>query len=665
MKRSDCFADVKASCGASLSLPTYAQWLVVAVLLVLLWFAPTVGAASIGFNDRQVSVSAREQPLPEFLRDLFGQLDVPVVVSPAVKGAVNGNFSGKAQAVLRNLSAAFGLSLYFDGSVMYVYMAGETLTRTLMLPNAAAATKIKRLASEMGLVDQRNYLRTTSEGVVMVTGTRRFLEQIEELYRADSARREAPSALSFKVFTLRYAWAQDTTVNFGNRQLVVPGVASILRSLVSGGTGIPGPAGGETASRATQTKLRGQGLTRAPQQQVLGMGEESGSAGSAEAVGRAYGSARAPTDAPLQAPAAMSTPEAMVRIQADTRLNAVIVRDLAERMPDYEQLIRALDVEPVSIEIEATIIDINTDRATELGINWRWNTGRSSFLVGNGTASDRLLQPGGVPAESITPQGRGGVVSAVLGDLSQFVARVSALQTQGAARVVSSPQVVTLSNVEAIFDNSSTFYVKVAGKDEVDLFNVSAGTSLRVTPHVFKDTEGTRIKLLVNLEDAAISTTRQVDNIPFVQRSVINTQALIYEGESLLIGGLTREASESGVDGVPGLSDVPFLGRLFKTERKSTGRVERLFLIAPRLSTRRVPAVAPAKPALRSPADSGLPTPSGPVEPRMPMAPAPASAPAASTRVTSSGYASALSAADLDSAKVTQPFRAGMRNGQN
>src|SRR5262249_14282107 len=155
------------------------------------------------------------------------------------------------------------------------------------------------------------------------------------------------------------------------------------------------------------------------------------------------------------------------------------VRDAPERLPRYEQLIAALDVEPQSLEIEATIIDVNTDRARELGINWRWNNdGRDVSFSG-----------------SVATTGAGGVASAVLGSLNQFFARVRALQSEGAARVVSSPQVVTLSNVEAIFDDTQTFFVRVAGREQVDLFPVSAGTLLRVMPHVFRDKNDTRIKL--------------------------------------------------------------------------------------------------------------------------------------------------------------------------
>ena len=129
---------------------------------------------------------------------------------------------------------------------------------------------------------------------------------------------------------------------------------------------------------------------------------------------------------------------------------------------------------------------------------------------------------------------------------------------------------VTLSNVEAVFDNSSTFYVRVAGRDEVDLFNVSAGTTLRVTPHVFRDQRQPRASSCWSTSRTAALTSRQVDQIPVVERSTINTQALIGEGESLLIGGMVREATLGSVDKVPGLGDVPVVGNLFKTRSNSS-----------------------------------------------------------------------------------------------
>jgi type III secretion protein C len=536
---------------------------------VLLAFGTAAHAGPLPNGQRPVSITAREQPIAAFLQNLFAAVDVPVVLGQGLSGSVNGTFSGPADKVLRDVARVYSLVTYFDGAVMHVVPASE-LQRKSFNAAPAVAERLLREAGEQGLPDARNTLRRGGEGQLLAVGTRRFVEQVDEMVRAAQAAPAAAApnagAMDFRVFYLRYAWAQDQTMNFSGRQVVLPGVASILRSLVSGRPA--SPLGQEVLLKPTQPSLRGQGLA--------GQGASLKTSASRDSAADLLVAALARTAQPAGDPPPVLAPEAAaIRIEADPRLNAVIVRDLADRLPRYEQLIAALDVEPQSLEIEATIIDVNTDRLRELGIDWRWNNAGNSVGFG-----------GGVPVN-----GAGAVVTAVLGSVGQFVSRIRALQSEGAARVVSSPQVVTLSNVEAVFDNSSTFFVRVAGKDEVDLFNVSAGTSLRVTPHVFKDRDGARIKLMVNVEDGNI-TGRTVDQIPVVERSTINTQALIMEGESLLIGGMTRDVSTSSNDKVPGLGDIPVVGNLFKTTKSNSARVERMFLITPRLA-----AARPANPA--------------------------------------------------------------------
>ncbi|WP_029000630.1 type III secretion system outer membrane ring subunit SctC [Azohydromonas australica] len=554
----------------------------------------TTLAAPMPNAARPLTLTAREQPVAAFLQNLFASVDVPAVISPQLAGSVNGNFSGPAERVLRDVARVYNLVTYYDGAAMHVVPAAELVNRSQALA-PAAAERVMREAQALGLPDARNTLRLTAGSQLVISGTKRFAEQVDELIRAAQSVQTAatapavPGQMDFKVFYLRYAWAQDTTVNLGGRQIVVPGVASILRSLV--GSRPSGAGAQDVALRPTLPKLKGQGLSS---QGVAPTSAERGKESADAARGRAVDAlvnalnstaapaGESPTASAPAGPAVAYDPR-QVTIEAEPRLNAIIVRDVAERLVRYEQLIAALDVEPQSLEIEATIIDVNTDRLRELGVNWRWNNAGNSASFGN-LAAGTL--------------GRGGVATTVLGSLGQFIARINALQAEGAARVVSSPQVVTLSNVEAVFDNTSTFFVRVAGREEVDLFNVSAGTSLRVTPHVFRDQDATRIKLLVNVEDGSL-TGRQVDQIPIVERSSINTQALIAEGESLLIGGMTREVSSANVDKVPGLGDVPVVGNLFKNKTSSSARIERMFLITPRLaSSRPAPTNTALQPAV-------------------------------------------------------------------
>ncbi len=575
--------------------PTFMARLCRCALATLMIVVSAAHAGPLPNGQRKVSITAREQPIGAFLQDLAAAVDVPLALAPGLAGTVNGSFSGPADKVLRDVARVYNLVSYFDGAVLHVVPASG-LQRKSFSAAPAAAERLLREAGEQGLPDARNTLRRGGEGQLLAVGTKRFVEQVDEMVRAAQVAPAAAApnagAMDFRVFYLRYAWAQDQTMTFSGRQVVLPGVASIVRSLVSGRPG--SPLGQEVMLKPTQPSLRGQGLA--------GQGA-SVKTSARDSAADLLVAALARTAQPAGDPPPVLAPEAAaIRIEADPRLNAVIVRDLADRLPRYEQLIAALDVEPQSLEIEATIIDVNTDRLRELGIDWRWNNAGNSVGFG-----------GGVPVT-----GAGGVVTAVLGSVGQFVSRIRALQSEGAARVVSSPQVVTLSNVEAVFDNSSTFFVRVAGKDEVDLFNVSAGTSLRVTPHVFKDRDGARIKLMVNVEDGNI-TGRTVDQIPVVERSTINTQALIMEGESLLIGGMTRDVNTSSNDKVPGLGDIPVVGNLFKTTKSNSARIERMFLITPRLAAARPANPAnPANPAAAGGAAGGAvqrqaPAPTAPV----------------------------------------------------
>ena len=559
--------------------------------------ATAVQASPIPFGERQVDMTVREQPIAAFLQDFFGTMDVPVSVSSGVKGAVNGVFRGTAEKVFSSIQRSFGLMAYYDGAVVHVYTPAEVTTRTFAMRQGDARQVIST-ARDMNIMDSRNTLRVSQSGGLIASGNRRFVDLVGELASGQQSQSTTLAPVGFKVYYLKYAWAQDVSAQYGGTVTVIPGVASILRSLLTAQRGNPSPALTQYRG-ASEPGLRGQGLAR---QGTLGAAGANPMQASAETVQQAWGGRPggvqvASVDASLLEGLGTTSAANQARVEADTRLNALIVRDLPERLPYYDELIKSLDIEPQALEIEATIIDLSTDKLREMGINWRLSGDRYSFLFGNGTASDTSLL-GSTPVQSITPAGEGGFMSLVLGGRNNFVARINALQNKGVARIVSSPQVMTLSNVEALFDTNKSFYVRVAGREQVDLYKVSAGTSLRVTPHVFQEGSDVRIKLLVQIEDGGINGASQVDSIPIVERSSINTQALIGAGESLLIGGMVKESSSEGVSKVPFLGDIPVAGALFRSHNDQQERVERLFLISPRLipARRATNASAPTGP---------------------------------------------------------------------
>jgi type III secretion protein C len=548
------------------------------VLIILIIASSVCHAAETPNLNQNISIIAREQPIESFLKELFGQLSIPVVVDESVKGTVNGSFENiSANAIFSDISKSFGLIKYYDGAILYIYTSNNIIRR-IIPASTSISQRIVRAANDLNLIDRRNSIRKAVEGGLVVTGTKRFIEQVDELvYAAENGLKNYEAPVGFKVFYLKYAWAQDVSMTFAGKQVVIPGVATILRQLIQESPQLLYTSTSQDSLvKPTMPGLRGQGLNSFGNSERVGLPDTMDIV-QTKANNQQY-------IQPVAANSQVINHTSKVRIQADPRLNAIIIRDSPDRMSRYQSLIDSLDVEPQMLEIEATIIDINTSKLKELGINWRWMNNDDEVLFGSGHEdSDTRLNTGG----NITPFGRGGFISFVLGDNAKFIGRINALESKGAAHVVSRPHVITLSNVEAIFDTSSTFYVRVAGREEVDLYNVSIGTSLRVTPHVFKDNGEAKIKLLVTIEDGQ-QTEQKVDDIPVVSRSAINTQALINAGESVLIGGLVREVKKDAVDKIPLLGDIPIMGNLFKTTNKQTTRVERLFLISPKLAVQKL-----------------------------------------------------------------------------
>ena len=115
--------------------------------------AGAVHATPIPFEDRQVDMTVREQPIAAFLQDFFGTMDVPVSVSSNVKGAVNGVFRGPTERVFSNIQKSFGLMAYYDGSVVHIYTPNEVTTRTFANPVELPAVAVTISATQPPVQD--------------------------------------------------------------------------------------------------------------------------------------------------------------------------------------------------------------------------------------------------------------------------------------------------------------------------------------------------------------------------------------------------------------------------------------------------------------------------------------------------------------------------------
>jgi type III secretion protein C len=523
------------------------------------WIGASALAAEVPWpNKGRFQYMAQKKDLRELLREFAISQGITVSVAEGVEGNVSGKFDLKPQAMLDLLAASHGFLWYYDGSLLHITPAGNVRTEVIQL-RYGTIEQLQATLARLGILDRRFPLHVDSDGSsVVVSGPARYVELVLQVADNFDGKQGRTQATEVRVFPLRFAWAADHEFSSGGQTVVVSGVASVLRSMYQGGT-----PSSRRDSRDVMPKLPPMKSPRLP----TGMpGNEP------PPVQSAISASKSPASAAALAGASADPANDFPMIQADPRINAVLVRDISARMPQYEALIRALDVRPAMIEIEAHIIEVSSEEAEKLGVDWRLN---STPTANAGNSLPRL--------NDVRNFGFGGVMRTVLQNAGlNLMERIAALAEQGKANVVASPSVLTLNNLEARMDNQESFYVKVAGYQSAELYNITTGVILRVTPMIVKTGDQQRIKLDVRIEDGKIND-RTVDQIPIVKRSEINTQGFVNDGEALLIAGYAVEQETRGNANVPGLSQIPIVGALFRHEEMRKSKIQRLFLLTPRI----------------------------------------------------------------------------------
>ena len=546
-------------------------------------------AAELPWRNRPFQVAANEKPIADFLRELAASQGTTAVVDPKVNGTISGKFSIRtsAQALLASICEANGLTWYYDGSFLFVEPASDARSEVLPVTPGSEA-RITELLARLKIADSR-YPLAVSEGSIFVSGPKRYVEMVRQAVRSSDGRAARVDNTEIRLFPLKYAWAGDFRISRAGREVTIPGVASTLRSLyVRGGQPTSNTAGGRTAGVLMRTG--------ADRQIRLRTGETVNAPKVELATPETAADEAAPVD---------SGPADQPSFQADTRLNAVLVRDKPERMAQYARLIEALDTRPRLVEIELTIMDISTDTLDSLGIDWRLHGPKADLQTGAGDrgglnwggATTEAGQVGGVDAKGNVTTPAGGLFHVAIGSefRNYLLARVNALAQRGNANFVARPKVLTLDNTEAVLENMSEIHVRVDGFQDAALFSITSGTGVRVTPLIVDEPGGRSVMLTINIEDGSLSGTATVDNIPVINRRSVNTQALMNEGTSLLLAGFTSEEKTNAVTGVPVLSDIPVVGGLFRFTQKKQTNMERFYMLTPRLVLPSAGAPPPAQ----------------------------------------------------------------------
>ncbi|KVP51834.1 EscC/YscC/HrcC family type III secretion system outer membrane ring protein [Burkholderia ubonensis] len=579
-------------------------------------------AADLRWRNKPFTIVANGKKIADFIRELAASQGVTAVVDPKVDGVISGRFSGTPQQTLDTICSTYGLTWYYDGSFLYVDPADQSQTQMIPIPPNAAG-EIGRALQAMQVADKRFTLVINDRAnSVYVAGPRRYVELVRQAIGTVGDPAANGQHADVRAFRLKYGWASDVTINRSGREVVVPGVATILRRLFGkggGGTNLV-PASAPLGQAARQVKL-GSGLTIAVPR--LDFPDISGGPRSG-----GYGGAYATDGAGAFSPfASTGGGDTLPQIEADPAINAVIVRDLPENMYRYQSLIGQLDERPRIVEINVTIIDINEDSLDSLGIDWRLHTKHGDVQIGNGanplTGNTQFGGAGNPPLTFGIDTSEAGQIGAFMptgialtasigGSLRNYLlTRVNALAQKGQAQLHSKPKVLALDNTEAILENLTQFYVQVQGYQDSSLYSVTTGTSIKVTPMIVDEAARAAaaggpqsVMMSIDIQDGNIVPGQAVSNVPVIQQRNIVTKTMIDEGKSLLIAGFNDDEVRLNKSGVPWLSDIPLIGNLFKYTDKTGNHMERFYLLTPRVVTTAsmyAPDGSPVNPGLAVP----------------------------------------------------------------
>lgn len=519
------------------------------------------------WRDGDYSHVAINETLQDIIRDFGRGQGVSTFVSPTINISVNGSYEpAPAEDFLNRLTAENGLMWFELNGTIYVHRLEEILSRFVSL-NHADADGVVEAIRDLGLASEQLPIRVSHGRLMRLQGPDHYLESLESLIASMDLPQPADpeqDRLFIEVYRLKFALASDySNTSAGNlsgaTQSVIPGVATVLRNLIVDRDAQTSSGMASSQVPYARPGLLGKGLIRAGEAENPDRKPILPNFGTQSAEGREQ------TEL-----SGKPQPTADTYIQAEPRLNAVIIRDTRENLELYREIIAALDVPNGMVQITASIVDVDTRN------DLRWAPpGRLSWSEsGNATSVDFRVTPS-YPQPNL-------VFNLVSNrDMLSFFAEVQSLEENGLARVQSRPSVVTLSNTPAILSSTETFFVRVAGAYQADLFNVDVGTRLQVVPYLIDEDGEKKIKMLLQINDGKVLDS-DVEGVPRVSQSSISTQAVLLENESLLVGGMYRTEFVDNEQLVPKLGRVPIIGNLFRSFERNQREYQRLIVITPR-----------------------------------------------------------------------------------
>ena len=293
-------------------------------------------------------------------------------------------------------------------------------------------------------------------------------------------------------------------------------------------------------------------------------------------------------------------------IEADAGTNSLIITADTDEMAALESVIARLDIRRAQVLIEAIIVEMEMTEGQELGLQWLFSNDGGLYGSNISTSSaqqarNRALADAILPgdgSETIATRGVAGALSQIPGttlgwgvvdqDLTMTII-LNALETQGNANILSTPSLLTLDNEEAFITVgqqvpfvTGSYTNTGVGNGAQNPFQTierqSVGVTLKVTPQI---NEGDSVVLDIVQEVSSISAQILAASDVITNERKIETKVLANDGDIVVLGGLVKDDVQDSTQGVPILSSIPLLGRLFRNDVVTVTKSNLLVFIRP------------------------------------------------------------------------------------
>jgi type IV pilus assembly protein PilQ len=292
------------------------------------------------------------------------------------------------------------------------------------------------------------------------------------------------------------------------------------------------------------------------------------------------------------------------QIQVDSRTNTLIIQDLPDRLVTAQQLIGTLDRPQPQVEVEARVVQTTRDFARAIGIQWGFN-GRANSTIGNttgltfpnnGSIGGRVsgtqgpIDPRGsgtadnaATAVNLPAAAASSAIGLALGSINgafNLDVALTALETSGKGRILSTPRLTTQNNQTAEVAQGVQIPIQTVANNTVSVTFRDATLKLQVTPQI---TNSGTVIMNVSLENATPDFARQVNGIPPINTQRALTTVQVNDGATTVIGGIFVSQEQTTNDRTPVLYRVPILKWLFQRNTLTDSSNELLIFITPRI----------------------------------------------------------------------------------